>query len=78
MRTTVRGQVRCVKGILENDVGMRVSSALGTWHGLCHYSYKDPFIHARRVAMKFETLMLNSLFAACLVLCASTLGAMLV
>jgi len=28
--------------------------------------------------MKFETLMLNSLFAACLVLCVGTLGAMLV
>jgi hypothetical protein len=32
----------------------------------------------RRTAMKFETLMLNSFFAACIVLCVSTLGAMLV
>jgi len=28
--------------------------------------------------MKFETLMLHSLFAACLLVCVSTLGAMLV
>jgi len=27
--------------------------------------------------MKFETLMLNSLFVACLVICVSTLGAMI-
>jgi len=27
--------------------------------------------------MKFETLMLNSLFVACLVICVTTLGAML-
>jgi hypothetical protein len=31
----------------------------------------------RRTAMKFETLMLNSFFAACVVLCVSTLTAML-
>jgi hypothetical protein len=28
--------------------------------------------------MKFETLMLNSLFAACLLLCVGVMGAMLV
>lgn len=28
--------------------------------------------------MKFETLMLNSLFAACLLLCVSVMGAMLI
>ena len=31
----------------------------------------------RRTAMKFETLMLNSLFAACVAICVSTLVAML-
>ncbi|WP_440270141.1 hypothetical protein [Dyella sp.] len=30
-----------------------------------------------RAAMKFETLMLNSFFAACVVICVSTLAAML-
>jgi hypothetical protein len=30
-----------------------------------------------RTAMKFETLMLNSFFAACVAICVSTLAAML-
>jgi hypothetical protein len=47
-----------------------------TWHGLCN-PYLENLNHLRRAAMKFETLMLNSLFAACLVLCVATLGAML-
>lgn len=38
---------------------------------------RKPITRARRNAMKFETLMLNSLFVACLVICVSTLGAML-
>jgi hypothetical protein len=56
---------------------MRFSSALCDWHGPCHI-YLESFIpSSRRTAMKFETLMLNSLFAACLVICVATLGAML-
>jgi hypothetical protein len=31
----------------------------------------------RSVVMKFETLMLNSFFAACVLVCVSTLAAML-
>jgi hypothetical protein len=38
---------------------------------------KASLAYERRTAMKFETLMLNSLFAACLVICVATLGAML-
>jgi len=38
---------------------------------------KASVTYLRRAAMKFETLMLNSLFAACLVICVATLGAML-
>ena len=38
---------------------------------------RKPHRLLRRTAMKFETLMLNSLFAACLVICVATLGAML-
>ncbi|MFK2891992.1 hypothetical protein [Dyella flagellata] len=48
------------------------------WHGLCHLYLKRLIHPARRTTMKFETVMLSSLFAACLVLCASTFGAMLV
>jgi hypothetical protein len=35
-------------------------------------------ITPRSTAMKFETLMLHSLFVACLVICFTTLGSMLV
>ncbi|HKT28857.1 hypothetical protein [Dyella sp.] len=47
------------------------------WHGLCPI-YLAKLNHSRRITMKFETLMLHSLFAACLLVCVSTLGAMLV
>lgn len=56
---------------------MRFSVAVSAWHGLCHI-YLAKLIHSRRTAMKFETLMLHSLFVACLLVCVSTLGAMLV
>lgn len=42
-----------------------------------HYLIRKPRSPPRRTAMKFETLMLNSLFVACLVICVTTLGAML-
>jgi hypothetical protein len=45
--------------------------------GLQHQSRKPHSTIQWRTAMKFETLMLNSLFAACVVLCVSTLAAML-
>jgi hypothetical protein len=56
---------------------MRFSVGLRGWHGLCP-TYLAQLIHSRRIAMKFETLMLHSLFAACLLVCVSTLSAMLV
>ena len=56
---------------------MRFSRGVCTWHEPCHI-YLAKLIHSRRTAMKFETLMLHSLFAACLVICVSTLGAMLI
>jgi hypothetical protein len=44
---------------------------------LQHQSRKPQPLIQRRIAMKFETLMLNSFFAACVVLCVSTLAAMI-
>jgi hypothetical protein len=38
---------------------------------------KTSFPHTRRTTMKFETVILQSLFAACLLVCLLTLGAML-
>jgi hypothetical protein len=49
--------------------------AVGT--GFAIYPMKASFTHPRRITMKFETLMLNSFFAACVVICVSTLSAML-
>jgi hypothetical protein len=38
---------------------------------------KASFTHSRRTAMKFESLMLQSLFGACLLICVLVVGAML-
>jgi hypothetical protein len=38
---------------------------------------KASFPHSRRTAMKFETLMLQSLFTACMLVCVLTVGGML-
>jgi len=38
---------------------------------------KASFIDSRRTVMKFETLMLQSLFTACLLVCVLTVGGML-
>ena len=38
---------------------------------------KSRFITARSIAMKFESIVLPSLFTLCLALCVSTLAAML-
>jgi hypothetical protein len=58
---------RCFQAVFRERAG---------WHEACHISCKTP--HSKEIVMKLETLLLNSLFAACMVLCASTLGAMLV
>jgi hypothetical protein len=57
------------------ECGFQGFNAVGT--GLAIYPVKASFTHQRRTTMKFETLMLNSFFAACVVLCVSTLSAML-
>jgi hypothetical protein len=44
---------------------------------LLHLLRKPHPADSRRTAMKFETLLLNSLFVACMVICITTLGAML-
>lgn len=50
---------------------MRLASAL-------QYLLRKPRpLIKRTIAMKFETLMLNSLFVACAAICVSTLAAML-
>jgi hypothetical protein len=41
------------------------------------YISKASFPNSRRTAMKFETLMLKSLFTVCMLVCVLTLGAML-
>jgi hypothetical protein len=56
--------------------GFRDNHAVGTH--LAIYSLKASFPYSRRTAMKFETLMLNSFFVACVAICVSTLSAMLV
>jgi hypothetical protein len=51
---------------------LRLASAM-------HYLARKPqSLIGWRTAMKFETLMLNSFFAACVAICVSTLAAMLV
>jgi hypothetical protein len=56
---------------------MRFFQKKAVWHELCTTYIESPRTCPRRTAMKFETLMLNSLFVACLVICVTTLGAML-
>jgi hypothetical protein len=57
---------------------MRFFMRVSTGTGLAITTSKASIHCLRRNAMKFETLMLQSLFAACLVICVTTLGAMLV
>ncbi|GLQ50962.1 hypothetical protein ACFFJT_07145 [Dyella flava] len=56
--------------------GFRADHPVGTL--LAIYHSKASLLHPRRTAMKFETLLLNSFFFACVAICVSTLGAMLV
>lgn len=45
--------------------------------GFAIYTSKASFPYPRRIAMKFESLMLKSLFTACMLVCVLTMGAML-
>jgi hypothetical protein len=56
---------------------MRLSGFFEPWHGPCHL-YRESPIHSRRTIMKFENLLLRSLFTACSLTCLLTLGSMLV
>lgn len=56
---------------------MRFSTHRTAWHAPCHISIEASIISLRRTTMKFETLMLHSLFAATLLVCVLTLGSML-
>jgi hypothetical protein len=47
------------------------------WHDLCYIYLAGPPTRPRRTAMKLETMLLNSLFVACLVICVTALGSML-
>lgn len=63
--------------LIKNGTALRFPTHTPTWHKPCNLSVESLTAYSRRTAMKFETLMLNSLFAACLVICVATLGAML-
>jgi hypothetical protein len=56
---------------------MRCAGRFGLWHDACHALVESFHPKPRRTTMKFETLMLHSLFAACLLVCLLVLGAML-
>jgi len=56
---------------------MRVSGPRLRWHGACHIHLESFICTQRRAVMKFETLMLQSLFTACLLICVMTVGGML-
>ena len=56
---------------------MRFSGSFKPWHASCHL-YRESLIHSRRTIMKFENLLLRSLFAACSLASLLTLASMLV
>jgi hypothetical protein len=56
---------------------MRLFGSFKPWHALCHLYLESPS-HSRRTIMKFENLLLRSLFTACSLACLLTLGSMLV
>jgi hypothetical protein len=47
------------------------------WHKACHLLHESHSTLFKENDMKFENLMLHSLFAACLLVCVLTLGAMI-
>jgi hypothetical protein len=57
---------------------MRFPAKKAAWHAPCsiHLESHTTQPH-RRTTMKFETVMLQGFFAACLLICVTTLGAML-
>jgi hypothetical protein len=59
--------------------GSVVFGGCGHWHGVCHISPESRFLIRWRAAMNLnhETLMLRSLFGACVLICTMTLGSML-
>jgi hypothetical protein len=61
-----------------NGLGMRFSGGWSGWHGVCHITLESFDPHSRRTVMKFETVMLQSLFSVCLLICVLTVGGMLV
>jgi hypothetical protein len=55
----------------------RVARDIASWHEACHLSSEGHPTLFKENDMKFENLMLHSLFAACLLVCVLTLGAMI-
>jgi hypothetical protein len=63
----------------KNGFGWAFSGCLKAWHDPCDLRHEsDISQHPRRTIMKFETLMLPSLFAVCSLVCVLTFGAMLI
>ncbi|GAB3791109.1 hypothetical protein GCM10028797_29110 [Dyella agri] len=58
------------------ECGFRGMAGVGTV--LAISISKASFPRSRRTIMKFETLMLQSLFSVCLLICVATVGGMLV
>lgn len=56
---------------------MRSPVSLKRWHGRCHIPIKGFIPNSRRITMKFENLMMQSLFTASLLVCLLALGSML-
>lgn len=67
-----------IPSLTENRHEIRDPDAEQPFRRLCAGLRHDAWRHdLRRIVMKFETLMLNSLFTACVLICVMTLGAML-
>ena len=66
---------RCASAGMAWECGFSMPLNPGTPFAI--YTSKIPFLDLRSTTMNFETLMLKSLFAASLLVCALTLGAMI-
>jgi hypothetical protein len=73
----VRGQLVFPADDAGNGSGMRFPVVAARWHGLCSLTLESFIPQPRRTIMKFETLMLQTLFSACLLVCLLAMGAML-
>lgn len=60
-----------------NGRGMRVSGHDEGWHAPCPISPESFIPPTRRTVMKFETLMLRTLFGTCALICLLAMGTML-